>query len=173
MATAPPPNPTYRKKKKNPPPRRHHVTADGWTHVLNGPPHTLPIRSNAPPTPPLYTPAPTNPPADLTLAAVEAAAQASAARWRASACSAEMARLLASAFTAADRPRLTTCVCLGLGSFTAPLNANHPRQHERALYQLAALEEWIEMLRGLLLSLHPHPHRNPTPNATQAAPTRT
>lgn len=145
------PNPS-RKIPKQQEKRRHWVDDKGWTHITKG---TRPTGQKVNET--KYTGSrrgPAKVPDGMTLQNVVDKYQVFRGRFRRSTCWIELEKFLEETILKVDSLEIKSCVCTGFGSFTAHPKPNCPTLEEASLYQLAAFESMLEILRKIN-SYHP------------------
>ncbi|MCJ1258075.1 hypothetical protein MMC24_005905 [Lignoscripta atroalba] len=137
---------TSHKKHRVPPAKRREITdLHGWTHVTRSPNSN----SNKCLTRPDVL-QPTTIPSGLTLENVEARYQEYSRRWKASTCWSDMERFFRQTILASDSLTITSCVCLGLGSFTGSHVSSSLQSSgtDASMYELVALKTMLDLLRG-------------------------
>ena len=141
---------TSHKKHRVPPAKRREITdLHGWTHVTRSPNSN----SNKCLTRPDVL-QPTTIPSGLTLENVEARYQEYSRRWKASTCWSDMERFFRQTILASDSLTITSCVCLGLGSFTGSHVSSSLQSSgtDASMYELVALKTMLDLLRGALVA---------------------
>ena len=130
--------------------RRHVEANDGWTHVIKGPAqndfHRL--AESMP-----QGLRPTEIPRGLTLDHWKTRFRRVQEDWYESSCCRDVKSFFQETLLKLDSLKITSCVCLGLGSFTASRHPYCPGSPRSSQYQLAALEMWLDLLSKLCLPM--------------------
>ena len=139
---------TSHKKPKEQEKRRHWIDDQGWTHVSKG------IRQNGQRVgeerwkmESRYVPAKV--PEGMTLQDALDKYQTFRRRFEGSTCYAEWTKLVKETLLKVESLEIKSCVCTGFGSFVANPRPNCPTLEAASLYQLAAFETVLEILREI------------------------
>ena len=137
---------TSRRKPKQQEKRRHWVDDKGWTHVSKGirqtgrnvTEHKSKIEGGD---------SPAKVPEGMTLQDALDKYQAFSRRFEQSTCYTELLKIFEERLLKVDSLEIKSCVCTGFGSFIANPNPDCPALEAASLYQLAAFETMLQLLR--------------------------
>lgn len=137
---------TSRRKPKQQEKRRHWVDEKGWTHVTKG------IRQDGQrvgeqPWKTAGGCSPAKVPEGMTLQDAVDKYKATRRRFEGSACYTDLVKIFEETLLNVQSLEIKSCVCTGLGSFIANPHRDCPTLEAASLYQLAAFETMLELLR--------------------------
>ena len=138
--------------------RRNVEADDGWTHVIKGPAHKDFHRFAGSMPQGLR---PTTIPPGLTLDHWKTRFRRVQEDFYESSCGRDAKSFFLETLLRLDTLKITSCICLGLGSFTASRHPYCPGSPRNSQYQLAALVMWLDLLSNpclCTLSRYPLTH---------------